>query len=84
MRDNPPPRYVTLIERGLYDAKPPITSQHTLEEGDGRLPPGGRSHDGHRHDHVRVNVGSRGHYSSAKALTPVVTTTTYCLPFGAM
>src|ERR1700681_2333514 len=33
-------------------------------------------------DHVRVNVGSRGPYSSAKALTPVVTTTTYCLPFG--
>jgi hypothetical protein len=30
------------------------------------------------------NVGSRGPYSSAKALTPVVTTTTYCLPFGAM
>ena len=23
-------------------------------------------------------------YSSANALTPVVTTTTYCLPFGAM
>jgi Zn-dependent alcohol dehydrogenase len=30
MRDIP--RYVKLIERGLYDAKSLITSQHTLEK----------------------------------------------------
>ena len=54
---------------------------------DGRADPmtrGFESRERGPEDSGTVIRSGRGRYSSAKALTPVVTTTTYCLPFGAM